>query len=110
VGKTDYIVVLVTVPSRQEGETIASSLVAERLCACVNIVDGLTSFFWWENKIDKAAESLLIIKTRQELLDKLTARVQSLHSYTCPEVIALPVVGGSKGYLDWIDESIGHTV
>ncbi len=109
-GAGRHIVVFVTVSSRAEGESIASALVGEKLCACVNIVDGLTSFFWWENKIDKASESLLIIKTREEFLDALTARVKALHSYTVPEVIALPVVGGSKDYLDWIDEYIGHSV
>jgi periplasmic divalent cation tolerance protein len=104
-----HIVVFVTVSSREEGEKIASALIEDKLAACVNIVPGLVSLFWWENKIDRADELLLVVKTRRALLDKLIARVKSLHSYTCPEVIALPVIGGSKDYLAWIDEYIGDS-
>lgn len=109
-GTARHIVVFVTVSSRQEGETIASALLTDRLAACVNIVDGLTSLFWWEGKIDKAAESLLVIKTGQELLESVVAKVKSLHSYTCPEVVALPIVGGSRDYLAWVDANIGNAV
>jgi len=65
----------------------------------------MQSKFWWKGKIDSANESLLIVKTRADLLDKLIASVKSKHSYCVPEVIAVPIIGGNKDYLDWIDET-----
>jgi len=73
----------------------------------LNIVPKVQSKFRWKGKIDSANESLLIVKTREALLDKLIASVKGKHSYTVPEIIALPIVGGNKDYLDWIDEVTG---
>lgn len=100
-----YIIVLVTAGSKEEAEKIASGLLKEKLCACVNIVKDANSHFWWQGKLDKAKEALLIIKTKKSLLSRLIKKVKSLHSYEVPEIIALPVIAGHKPYLDWIDES-----
>lgn len=100
-----YIVVFVTASSTQEAEKIASGLLKEKLTACVNIIEKAHSHFWWQGKIDRAQEALLIIKTRKPLFNKLLKKVKSLHSYAVPEIIALPVIAGNRQYLDWIDDS-----
>jgi periplasmic divalent cation tolerance protein len=98
-------VVLVTCPSRKVGEKIAHALVEERLAACVNVIPGLTSIYRWEGKICRDAEVLLLIKTRQVRLPALTRRVRAYHPYSVPEIIALPLAGGSATYLAWVRDS-----
>lgn len=104
---TEHITVYITVPSPEEGEKIAKALVEKRLAACVNIVPGLRSIYHWQGKICDDRELLLIAKTRDSLFERLEHEVNSIHSYKLPEIIALPIVKGSKEYLDWID---GNTV
>ena len=99
------LVVLVTCPSQKVGKQLAHVLVEERLAACVNVIPGLTSTYRWEGKICRDAEVLLVVKTRRTRLRALTRRVQALHPYSVPEVIALPVVGGSAAYLSWVCDS-----
>ena len=82
------------------------TLLNEKLAACVNIVKGVESMFWWEGKIDQASEALLIIKTKKSILRKLIKTVKSVHSYTVPEIIALSILDGNQDYLKWIDESV----
>ncbi|MEW6620252.1 MAG: divalent-cation tolerance protein CutA [bacterium] len=101
-----YIVVLITTPQTEEATKIANKLVEDKIAACVNIIPHIHSIFWWENKIDKSAESLLIIKTRKSLLKKLITMVKKVHSYTVPEIIALPIIGGNEDYLRWLNESV----
>lgn len=101
-----YIVVFVTCARKKEAENIARALLKNKLAACVNILEGVRSFFWWQGKIDRAGEVLLVIKTKKSKFKALTGRVGKLHSYTVPEIIALPVAAGDKPYLDWIDESL----
>jgi len=99
------IVVLVTCPTRNVADRIARALVSEGLAACVNVVPGLTSTYRWQGKICRDPEVLLIIKTRRRRLPALTERIRALHPYTVPEVIALPLIGGSPAYLAWVEES-----
>jgi periplasmic divalent cation tolerance protein len=99
------IIVLITASSEEEAAKIGSALVDEHLAACVNIVPGVRSLFFWEGKTQDGRELLLICKSRQTLLERIIARVKSLHSYTVPEVIALPVAGGSEDYLRWLREA-----
>jgi periplasmic divalent cation tolerance protein len=101
-----HIVIFVTCAKKKEAGLIARSLVRERLAACVNIIKGIESFFWWQGKADRAQELLLIIKSKKEKLPKIIKLLKSLHSYQVPEIIALPVVGGFRPYLRWIDESV----
>ncbi len=98
----DEIVVLMTTPSREEGEKIAYLLVESRLAACVNIVPGATSIFAWEGRISCEQETLMIVKTRRELFERLAETVKKHHSYSVPEMIALPIVCGSQAYLAWL--------
>ena len=102
-----YIVVLVTAGSKEEAQKIARGLLEEKLAACVNIIDGVESHFWWQGKIDIVKEALLVIKTKKELFNKLAKKVKSLHSYSVPEIIALPIVTGNTEYLNWINDSTG---
>ena|SRR3989338_7394666 len=104
-----YIVIFVTAKDKAEAEKIASHLVKEKLAACVNIVAGVNSMFWWENKIDQAQEVLLIVKSKKILFKKIMAAVKKLHSYSVPEIIALPIVDGNKDYLKWISDSVVKT-
>lgn len=102
---TDAIVVLVTVPTVGVAKKIARLLLTQKLAACVNIMPAAASYFWWENKIDRATERLLVMKTKRTLFSQLVKAVQSKHPYAVPEIIALPIIAGNKAYLDWINES-----
>ena len=101
----DTVVIFVTCANKKEAESIAKALVKNKLAACVNILDTVKSFFWWEAKIDQADEILLIIKSKKTRLSRIIKLVKSMHSYQVPEIIALPIAGGYKPYLRWIDES-----
>ncbi|KAM0863367.1 hypothetical protein ACQ4PT_044641 [Festuca glaucescens] len=99
------IVVYVTVPNREAGKKLSESIISEKLAACVNIVPGIESVYWWEGKVQTDAEELLIIKTRESLLNALTEHVKANHEYDVPEVIALPISGGNLKYLEWLKNS-----
>ena len=102
------LVVLTTVASADEGEAIARALVQERLAACVNVVRGVRSFFFWEGRLQEDDETLLLVKTRRERYGELEARIRSLHSYSVPEILALAVEAGLPAYVEWVRESV-HT-
>jgi periplasmic divalent cation tolerance protein len=101
----DDIIVLITASNKEEAAAIGLVLVNEHLAACVNIIPDIRSLFTWDGKTQDEQETLLIAKSRQPLLDQLVLRVRSLHSYTVPEVLALPIVGGSADYLSWLRET-----
>lgn len=103
---TDARVVLVTVPSREEGERIAEALVGESLAACVNVVGPIRSIYRWQGAICRDDEYLLLIKTTADRYAALEARVLALHGYENPEVIALPVERGAAAYLEWIGRGV----
>ena len=97
------ILVLVTAPDQESANLIAKALLEEKLAACVNILPGLTSLYNWEGELQDEQEVQLFIKTRLDLLDgKIIPLILGLHPYDLPEIIAIPVVGGSSPYLDWI--------
>jgi periplasmic divalent cation tolerance protein len=103
VKKTDRIIVLITAGSEEEAHKIAELLVNEKKAACVNILPGVDSLFWWEDKLDSARESLLLVKTKASLFPEIIELVKRTHSYEVPEIIALPIVTGSEDYLKWLD-------
>lgn len=103
---TDKIVVLTTCESEQQAQRLARHLIEERLAACVNILPGARSVYRWKDKIEDAAEFVLIIKSRRDAFAKLREAIAHLHSYEIPEVIALPVVDGSDAYLSWLDREV----
>lgn len=96
------IFVYITCASSDEARRIGHALVEARLAACVNLIPGMSSIYWWQGKMEEGRETVLIAKTRQSLLDALTQRVKALHSYACPCVVAFPVHGGNADYIAWI--------
>lgn len=103
---TDKIVVFSTCDSEEQAERIARALVEQRLAACVNIVPGARSIYRWKGQIEDAAEWLLIIKSRRDLMEQLRAAIGKIHSYEVPELLAVPVVDGSESYLAWVDREL----
>lgn len=97
--------VLVTVPTVDEARAIARHLVDRQLAACVNVVSSIESIYRWQGRRCEETEWLLVIKTRASLFAQLAAEVKSLHSYSVPEIIALPIVEGAGDYLTWIQEA-----
>jgi periplasmic divalent cation tolerance protein len=97
----------VTAGSRDEALSIGRTVVEERLAACANVLGGMTSLYWWQGALEQADEAVLILKTRAELVERLTARIRELHSYACPCVVALPIAAGNPRYLDWIAGETG---
>lgn len=98
------LIVLVTSP-KDIAESLATTLVEEHLAACVNIVPGVTSIFFWEGKVCQEAEVLLLIKTTKSSWNQLMARVKELHTYDIPEIVGLPITEGFQPYLDWLNKS-----
>jgi periplasmic divalent cation tolerance protein len=99
---SEFIMVYVTVANKPEAEKIANELLKEHLIACANIVGPVSSHFHWGGKIDSAEEYLMIMKSRAGLFAELEKCVKALHSYEVPEVVAVPIVEGSKAYFDWM--------
>lgn len=102
---SDPIVVFVTCGSEEEALKIANALVENRLAACVNLVAPIRSIYRWEERIWDEKEWLLIVKTQKDRFEELEKKVKSLHSYSVPEIISLPIVEGSSSYLNWIREN-----
>ena len=101
---SDPIVVLVTCGSEEDALKIGNALVEAHLAACVNLVAPIRSIYRWEGKIWDEKEWLLIIKTQKHRFEELEKKVKSLHSYSVPEIIGLPIVEGASSYLKWIEE------
>ena len=98
------IVVFITVDSQENAQKIANKLLTERKAACINIIPKVESQYWWQGKLESAGELLLIVKTRGELLGELVKIVKEIHPYSVPEIIALPIIGSNKDYLQWIEK------
>ncbi|NOZ58493.1 MAG: divalent-cation tolerance protein CutA [Euryarchaeota archaeon] len=99
-----YAVIYITAKDAEEARSIARKLVEERLAACANIIEKVTSFYWWRGRIEEDEEALIILKTLRKKVPAVVERVKQLHSYQVPEVIALEVVEGSPEYLRWLEE------
>lgn len=102
----DYGVMLTTTPTREEAQSIARLLIEEKLAACVQLLP-IESFYFWQGKTQNEAEVLLLIKTRTALFESAIARIKEIHSYTVPEIVAMPFAAGFAGYLNWIDDVTG---
>jgi periplasmic divalent cation tolerance protein len=102
--ETKFIIVLVTTPNIEEAQKISQVILDSRKAACVNIIPSVNSTYWWLDNIESAAESMLVIKTEVRLLNAVTKLVKKNHSYTTPEIIALPIVGGNPDYLKWLEK------
>jgi len=100
------IVIMTACTSKREAARIAEALLEQRLIACANIVSGADSRFWWKGAIDRAGETLLIMKTTRSHFGRVERTVRRLHHYEVPEIIALPIVAGNGEYLRWIEENV----
>ena len=103
-NKMSYIVILVTAKDLAQGRKIARHLLEKKFIACANIVSGVESHFWWEGKIDQSSEVLLVMKTRKVLFSQIAKAVKKVHTYSVPEIIAVPLAAGEKRYLAWLNE------
>jgi periplasmic divalent cation tolerance protein len=106
----EFVVVLVTFPTREMATNLARIVVAEKLAACVNILPEMRSIYAWEGNICDEEETLCLMKTRRERFSALHDRVLSLHPYKVPEIIALPILEGSPPYLTWLRDETPETV
>ena len=91
-----------TCADAEEAEAIGAMLVEKRLAACVNILPGMRSLYWWRGKVERAEEAVLVAKTRTELVEALTRAVKEAHGYEVPCVVSLPITGGNRDFLEWI--------
>jgi len=96
------VFVYTTYPSLVEAERIGKGVLERRLAACVNILPGMISHYWWEGKIERAEEVVMIIKTRAALAEGVQAAVKEMHPYDTPAILVLPIEGGEPGYLEWM--------
>jgi periplasmic divalent cation tolerance protein len=101
-----YIIVFVTTGSLEEANKIARKLIEDKAAACVNIIKGIDSIYWWKNKIETDQENLLIIKTSEEKYQQIEEIILENHSYENPEIISFQIRKGSEKYLSWITDSI----
>jgi periplasmic divalent cation tolerance protein len=99
-----YIQITTTTETKEQAQTIAQHLVAEKLAACVQITGPIASIYRWKGKVETASEWLCLIKTSEDFYDKVEKAIKKLHPYETPEIIAVPIIKGSKEYLNWIDD------
>ena len=97
---------MITCSSKREAERIGKRLLEERKVACINIIPGINSSFWWKGKIDSCSEVFLLAKTKKKEFKEIVMAVKKVHKYEVPEIIALPIVDGDKAYLKWIEKSV----
>ena len=100
----NHIVIYITTGSVNEAEKIGRALVEEKLAACSNIISPIRSIYRWQGKICDDKEALMVLKTRKKHFEQIVKRVETLHSYDVPEIIAIPIVEGSRKYLSWLNE------
>lgn len=101
-----YSVVYVTASGVEEAKKIAKILLKEKIVACVNIIPVMESIYWWEGNMEEDVESVLLLKTRSELVDKVIDRVGEIHSYQTPCALEIQIKKGSQEYLDWLENAL----
>jgi len=99
---TDVSFLYSTMQSAEEARTIGRALVEQRLVACVNIIERIGSLYWWEGKINEDSEAMLFAKTKTALVKDVITAVKSLHSYSCPCIVAVPIMDGNEDFLSWV--------
>ncbi|MEW6008806.1 MAG: divalent-cation tolerance protein CutA [Candidatus Omnitrophota bacterium] len=101
-----FCIIFITTADLKQARSISKALLKAKLVACVNIIKGIESLFWWQGKIDNAKETLLVIKTKKILFKKISELVSKLHSYDTPEIISFSLEKISLKYQRWLDASI----
>ena len=102
--------IYITAATRDEAVSIGRTLVESRLAACANVLAGITSIYWWEGAVTEDDEVSLLVKTREELVDKVVEKVKEIHSYDCPCVVSFPISGGNPAFLEWIDAETAASI
>jgi periplasmic divalent cation tolerance protein len=103
---TDYVQVLTTASSREEAERICDALIEARLAACVQVAGPVSSTYRWQGKVEREREWQCLAKTEARLYEEVEAAIRGVHAYEEPEILAIPVLAGSRGYLDWISANL----
>lgn len=103
---TDYVQVLTTVSSEEEARRICDALLEDRLAACVQVAGPVASTYRWQGRIEREREWQCLAKTEARLYDEVEAAIRRVHSYEEPEILAIPVLAGSRGYLDWVSSNL----
>lgn len=98
------LVIFCTTKDKDEAQSLSKYLLEANLCACVNIAESISSLFMWNGGMQSENECLMVIKTSSRVYDKLEEMIKKYHSYDVPEIIAIPIIKGSKEYLNWIEE------
>lgn len=101
-----HAMIYVTASGVKEAKKIARKLLEEKLVACANIIPNMESIYWWEGNLEEDVESILLLKTHSELVDKVIDRVKEIHSYQTPCALEIQIKSGSSEYLDWLDKSL----
>lgn len=104
---TEYIQIFTTTENKEDAEKIAKEVVEKRLAACAQILGPIESTYWWEGEVEKAEEWLCIMKSRNDLYGELEKAIKGIHPYDVPEILAMPVISGNPGYLQWVDKEVG---
>lgn len=102
----EYIQVFTTTEKKEDAERIAKALLEMRLAGCVQIVGPITSTYWWEGSLETAEEWLCIIKSKRSHYEEFEKAIKEIHPYETPEIIATPIVVGSKDYLKWLSDEL----
>ena len=102
IAECQFVMIYTTYPSLAEAERIGKAVLEQRLAACVNILPGMISHYWWQGAIERGEEVVMIIKTRAALAERVRATVKAMHPYTVPAILVLPIAGGEPAYLDWL--------
>ena len=97
------IVVFATAPDDKSASLIAKEVVEKRVAACAQVLPEMTSYYWWEGKLESSTERMIIIKTTSDNLTELTTLIEKIHPYDVPEVVALEIRGGAEKYLRWVE-------
>lgn len=102
----EYVQVFTTTEKKEDAEKIAKAMVEKRLAGCIQIVGPINSMYWWKGNVETAGEWLLLIKSKKELYEELEKAIKELHPYETPEIVAVPIVAGSKEYLEWLKNEL----
>lgn len=98
----EFIQVLTAIGSKEDAQKVANAIVGEHLAACVQIIGPITSTYWWQGVMETADEWLCLMKTREDIFEQVEQAIRAIHPYDEPEILAMPVITGSRTYLDWI--------
>ena len=102
----EYVQVVTTTEKKEDAEKIAKAIAEKRLAGCIQIIGPITSTYWWKGNVETAEEWLLFIKSKKNLYEELEKAIKEIHPYETPEIIAMPIVAGSKDYLEWLENEL----